>query len=364
MKFKNDIKGSVTVEAALCLPIFMAFMLLISSIARVYYTHELVQDALSDAANEIASTAYIFSITGLKGTRDDIHSSFEDKGKVAHEDFSKLLDCVDIAKSGANSLKEGNLGGMTDTDIKGQEVVSGTKDSVENIAENPIEYLKSMASVGIAFGMEKGEDAIMSLMIRQLMHKHLKAGDISAEERLVKLHVTDGIKGLSFKDSVYFDDSEDMDVVVTYTLERVDPFGLVRNVTLTNHVKTRVWMTGEVVGRGDADRDEESSEIEIEETALAETEENENDAAFKEDDKPTDNPSEVEEDEWKTRKKYLTSFGSKFYHTNPKCGHNMDNATLYEGKFLDLPGGKNDQFEYNGKIYSYCTRCDDGLFNE
>jgi len=366
MKRKNSIKGSLTVEAAVCLPIFMAFILLIGCIARVYYIHEVVQDALSDAVNEVASTAYIFQITGVADTRNEIKGVLQEKAEIVHSQKDDFLNLIDMTKEVGGDVQGLDLESLKMDLSSGKESGMALSGSLKESIQDPRSYAKSLAAAGIDFAAQSGEELIMGLYIKALMEKHLETKWQTADERLKGVHIENGYGGLDFVGSTYFRGNEDLNVYVHYTLERIDPFGLVKNVKITNHVLVRGWMTGEgeIVGTGEVDDTEKPESEATDETAPAETEENNNDEAFKEDDNTTDNSSEVEEDEWKTRKKYLTSFGSEVYHTNPKCGANMDNATLYEGEFLDLPGGKNDKFEYNGKIYSYCTRCDDGLFND
>jgi len=58
--------GSLTVEAAISLPLFMCVFLSIAFFMKVVYIHNNVQYAINGAANEVATYSYLYSISGLQ----------------------------------------------------------------------------------------------------------------------------------------------------------------------------------------------------------------------------------------------------------------------------------------------------------
>ncbi len=56
-------RGSLTVEAAIVLPIFICVFVSIIFLIKIVYVHEIIQHGITEAANEIASYSYVYYIT-------------------------------------------------------------------------------------------------------------------------------------------------------------------------------------------------------------------------------------------------------------------------------------------------------------
>lgn len=355
-------KGSLTVEAALSLPIFMALILLIVSISRVYFIHEVVQDALSDAVNEVAATAYIYEIVGATGLRNDIRGTIKDKAEAVQGDVDLFLDLVDISKDTSENIVNLDLGQLESNFVAGSSTAGELDSTLEESIKDPRSYAKSILAAGLDLGAKKGEEAIMSFYIKALMKKHLETSQQTADERLLNANIKDGFSGLSFKGSTYFDGNEEIDVYITYTFDRIDPFGFIKDVTLSNHVRVRGWINGE----GNSKELEEAKKIKpLKAEPLEEEVEEETENPFSEAGGKDGSGDNIEEKEkWESGTVYITNKYSKVFHTNKTCGGNMGNAKLESGEILDVPGWINDRFELDGKIYNKCQRCGTGLFNE
>ena len=371
MKKRKNQKGSLTVEAALCLPMFMAFILLISCITRVYFIHEVVQDALSDAVNEFASTAYILELTGVADTRNELKGILQDKADVVYSDQETFMKLVDITKRASDDVQALDLGALKASANDASAAGKTAAGSVQEAMADPRGYAKSLAAAGLDIASQKGEETLMNYYIKNLMRKHLETSSESADERLTNVHIADGIKGLSFEGSTYFDGDEQIDVYVHYTFERIDPFGLIKNVTLTNHVHARAWMTGE----GEmAEGEPEEADVaggaavvevtdpveEVEETVVVE--------------RPKESTSSYRTDNWGDSeiayadvKMYFskdTEDGkTSFFHTSNICGSRVYDWNQFEGTYIDVPKNNIDKFEHEGKNYTLCTKCAKGLFS-
>ena len=55
--FRKVTKGSVTLEAAIALSLFISVILSVSLMMKIIYTHEIIQNALSLTANELPHIA-------------------------------------------------------------------------------------------------------------------------------------------------------------------------------------------------------------------------------------------------------------------------------------------------------------------
>jgi len=102
--------GSLTVEAAISLPLFMCVFLSIAFFMKVVYIHNNVQYAINGAANEVATYSYLYSISGLQKVNDAIRKqrmNMERLHQSIQKRFWKLLMPWEIFHSRVwNRLKD------------------------------------------------------------------------------------------------------------------------------------------------------------------------------------------------------------------------------------------------------------------
>lgn len=185
-------RGSLTVEAVLILPIFLGAILFISFLTKAYLVHEVVQDALNQTAVQLASCSYPNSLSGGN----------------EHE-LANLAMVMDVIYSGTKASNDsGSNADLTD--------------HMRNILNSQATETNATAVV---------MDVCESVFEEQLSEKFISS-------------IAGGVEGISLKDSNFYDENQNIELVAHYTLKSVDPFGFIKNIPLENRVLIRAWMGG------------------------------------------------------------------------------------------------------------------------
>lgn len=119
MWIRKNAKGSLSIEAAIALPLFTCFILSISLLIRIFNTHGIIQNALNQTANEMAEYSYIYSIcTSIEPSFGDVLSK------------TILQKNLDTEISDANSVlkRMGIENGFSDLDLSQSKILEGSKD--------------------------------------------------------------------------------------------------------------------------------------------------------------------------------------------------------------------------------------------
>lgn len=193
-------RGSLTVEAVLIVPIFIAVVLFLSYFLKVYLVHAIVQNALEESVMKLSSMHYAYSVTGLS----EFSSNLE-------EEVSVRVD----------QIKDGSLEAMTSDEILDtakKAAIVGTVESVEQMGT------KGIIQSNFAKSLSRGEGNIL--------------------QRLKALGIEGGLEGFCFDESIFYGEDGEIDVRVTYVLKKVDPFNFLSGTVLTNRVSCNVWASG------------------------------------------------------------------------------------------------------------------------
>ncbi|KAB3537234.1 hypothetical protein F8154_02765 [Alkaliphilus pronyensis] len=248
--------GSITVEAALTLPLFIAIILTIGFFSRILYLHEIIQHGITETANEIASVSYIYHVSGIK----DLHEAVEDgladysasaDGKIYNikdlysttsEIRELILNITDNPQPQQyNPVFPDNVDADTEAIIyKYKKVVEDTKYTFEN----PVEELYSIMALVGETAWSQGNTYLEGLIIKQLIKKHLVSStERDVNKRLLALGVVDGWNGLSFEKSSIFNDNDEVTIIVTYKINTF-PIAIIRDLPIIQKVNLRAWMDG------------------------------------------------------------------------------------------------------------------------
>jgi hypothetical protein len=177
-------KGSITVETAVVFPFFIMIVLTIAFFIKIVYAHQVINYALYQAADEMASYSYIYSVSG----------------------FEKLNDSLNNNLLGIQCLPEEKL--------------------------NQLIQIKNRAALM----------PILSFFIeRQLKNNEFK----NADQRVEFLNIVGGIKGLDFSSSHLLDNNKDIDIIVKYKVNLPIPIRVLPSFQMVEHVKMRAWLDGD-----------------------------------------------------------------------------------------------------------------------
>lgn len=199
--------GYLTVEAALVLPIFICAILTIGFMTKLVYTHEIVQHAINEAANEMSASSYIYYTSGIYDIDDTISNELEDKKQQSEEHIKNI----------ATLYKELNS-------------------SISEIESDAKDEMMGLASLIAKTGYDKSKTVVGNVLISHYMKKHGLN-----DKRLKRLNIEE----LDLSSSTYFNNNEDIDVIVKYNMNIPLPIKFTNYITIVQRAKARAWMGGE-----------------------------------------------------------------------------------------------------------------------
>lgn len=240
-KMKKN-RGALTIEASIAYPIFLTVIVSMLYIMRIVYTYGLVQHAVSQTAKELSMYTYIYQITGMHETGEDIQSSVEDRTETFNEDVGNVVELYE-------SFSSGNFGGSYDGTV------------------NPLEILKNIGSAMFGEVSKEVNEQFFQAVVKPLMKGYIgaDANGNSADERLKALRVIGGFEGLDFSSSHFFEDGATVDIVVCYTIEPLFLDNIMPEMNLVNRAAVRGMSGKTVFSRTPADNEEDNKKDENEE---------------------------------------------------------------------------------------------------
>jgi hypothetical protein len=193
---KNN--GAVTIEASIVLPLFICVALSIAFFIKVVYTHEIIQHALNQTANEISQLSYIYHASGVKSIEEEI---FQNIGNEVGE--------------------------------------------LEDIPEELRDMLYSVIK-GI---YEDDFNRLCSTLTKIYMGKYFTDGEIKdPDKKLKKLNIDDGMNGLDMSMSSFFvDDKNDIDMIVRYKIDIPVPIKIFPPLHFVQRATVKAWLFGDEI---------------------------------------------------------------------------------------------------------------------
>jgi hypothetical protein len=242
-------KGTLTLEAALVLPLLLCVFLSIVFIIKAVYAYGLVNHALNETASEIASASYIYHISGIRDLHDTARNSLMDKSKVLKGQLDSVFDTYNSLKSVKSSLGQG-VQGIEDSVVSlrnTEKSFNEMLDSAESVADDPMEELKSIACYIASGAFDDAKTQVFTPVLKLYMKKYLTTEDITdADKRLKLLNIEGGFDGLDFsKSSFLADRDETIDIIVLYTIRLPLPIQIIPGWNVMQRVKVKAWMGGD-----------------------------------------------------------------------------------------------------------------------
>jgi hypothetical protein len=217
-------KGSITVEAAVVVPIFLFVIISITFLIRVVYTHEIIQHALDETANEMAVASYIYHISGLQDIHDSVGDGMENRSREAEALISGVFQVY------------GDLRDLYDSSHK-----------VYEASENLLEILKSIAILALNEKFEDIKTEICIPFVKLRMGDYLKKrGTTDINQRIRNLNIAGGLDELDFSRSSFFEDSSnDIDLIVQYKIQLPVPLKVIPDFLMIQRATARAWLGGD-----------------------------------------------------------------------------------------------------------------------
>lgn len=252
-------KGSITVEAAIVVPVFICIIMSIVLLIRVVYIQGVMQHAINETAREISTYSYIYSISGLQKAHDNTQEKLDENNQL-EEYFSQAVEAYNaVGKSVAEAPD--SIENLTTEDIK---QIKDRLDSLENSfnvsREEVLQITKLIgdifkepkkAFISMAYLIGDGSfNAFKTMYISEpvtsiFVKKFLDQDGIDAHTRLIRLSVVDGFDGLDFSQSKLFEDNKTVDIVVRYRIKNILPIKIIPDINLIQRSTVKAWLDGE-----------------------------------------------------------------------------------------------------------------------
>jgi len=259
MRVLKNKNGSVTVEAAIILPIILSLILSLVFIIKIVHTHVTVQHAINDAANEIATYSYLYSTSGLQKIHDNGKDALNEKGQQAEKDLELVSSSWDAflemgrelgeAASATNTTDVGELKEkLKNIKKSGDNSIQTTKEVkelVSRIGKNPKQEMVSIGSLLGECMLEDAKSYIIQPISGYFIKKNLENSEQDADTRLKKMSVVNGFDGLDLSDSTIFKDKKTVDIVVKYRMKLPLPINILPDIYIVQRSTVRAWLDGD-----------------------------------------------------------------------------------------------------------------------
>lgn len=254
-------KGSVSVETALVLPIFIYAFLMVWSVTNVIHAQAFIQVGINQAAKELSQYGYILAKAGVIEW-DTKNREKAEKFKTSTDDVvDKLVNFTEAIQNGVDGTVSETGTGSGMKEIAGS-VVSGLTSNPDNFEaimtsgsalfssgktyfSNPKELLSGLVAVFTSEGSSLVKSRLIAAPIgKALMEKYLKTMTDDPDAYLKHLGVVDGIDGLNFNASTLFDDGTTINLTVIYQAAIRYPFFGEQKMVFKINASTGIWGAG------------------------------------------------------------------------------------------------------------------------
>lgn len=219
-------KGSITLEAAIFLSLFMMGYLAFLSLVQVGRAQMIMQYTLNETAKELSQSSYILTKTGIVGQSIQTGQKSQEFIGKTDELLDSVMEFGSAVTDGRNVLQSANV----------------AYDNMEDYFSNSDDIIQGLIAVvkNTAGGMVKKE--AVSQVCKGSLKKQLKY--LTSEDPnayLESLGIQGGLDGISFEGTTWFDTSRDLDIVMTYQIEY--DFGVLgkQEKTFKVRAKTAIW---------------------------------------------------------------------------------------------------------------------------
>jgi len=211
LKNEKSNKGSITVEAAILLPFFIIAIMSFVFIIKVYYTNEIVQQAITGACNEMS----VYSLLYYETNAEEIIGGIE-----------KFASSKEVSDATGNS---------------------SIASFVQQLGKDATDYVRAQVA--------------LVPITKVLVKKNLAVSYYNdVDDRLKGLNLKDGFKGIDFSSSRMLADGKSIDIVVSYEMSFPFLSQLFSGIKIKQMASTCVWAGEDGVSMSeDEDLDEETS---------------------------------------------------------------------------------------------------------
>lgn len=242
-------KGSVTVEAAIALPVFLCVVISLVFLIKVVYTYELIQHALIETADEIASAGYIYRISGIQEVHDSLREGLQQRADTFRNNVGTIFDTYNSLSELTGSLDNApdNIGNTVDLINNAKDNFNRMTDAANNAVSNPADELKNIACLIASGAFDDLKTGLFTPVVKLYLKKYLRTDDTAdIDKRLKALNIRGGFKGLDFSESGFLEDGNDnIDIIVKYSIDFPLPVKILPDGVFVQRACARAWTGGD-----------------------------------------------------------------------------------------------------------------------
>lgn len=234
MKLQKE-KGAITVEATIFLMLFIVFFVSMLNLVDMVRAQIVIQNAVTQTAKELSQFSYILTKTGIV---EASNANYERVKEVRSDVDSVANDITEISGAITDISTSGNIAGSVQT-------ITEAYNSMSGVAEN-YDSPEKLLAAALAVGMNRIETAIKPVVIgnvtKSRLKTHLASNGSDPDERLKRLGIENGLDGLDFSGSKWFDEGKkDIYIVCTYRIKLKYMFLEMYTPELKVCAATRIW---------------------------------------------------------------------------------------------------------------------------
>lgn len=256
-KIFNRQSGSLTVEAAIVLPIFICVVLVIGFLTKLVHTHEVPQYAINETANDMATSSYIYYSTGLYEIETRIYDKLTEKTGDLEEQEEELKRILDIIENDTYSEVIDKIQSLNDIVGNDNEGIEGLFNLINTVKDKGItENVMDIVATGELELHQYLKNQVGNMIMKEQFKKHLITADgADIKDRLKELHIViptgnDSITnpsqlyGLDFSRSSYLFGNDEIDIVVMYKIDLPLPIDFIGEISMIQRATAKAWLGG------------------------------------------------------------------------------------------------------------------------
>lgn len=219
-------EGSITLEAAIFLSMFIMFYMALMDIVQIGRTQMILQYTLDETARELSQYTYILTKTGI------VSQSMQTSKKSA-EFIGKTEEVVNSVEELANALTQGG------------DVIGTTQVAIDNLEDyfaNSEDLMQGVVAVVKNLAGNYGKEKVVEAVCKGSLKRQL--GYLSSKEPdayLQQLGIENGMSDITFTGTKWFDGSRELDIVMTYKMKYNLGILGVQEKTFKLRAKTAIW---------------------------------------------------------------------------------------------------------------------------
>lgn len=265
-------RGSITIEAAIVLPVFICVVISLTMLIKLIYIHDIIQHSIDEAANELAAYAYIYHVSDLQRIDDTIKDNLQDNADKAEGHIGVVVNAFDTLENAYTTGSDfaEDIGSTAESGMelgpKIDHIVNKTKDLLtegEQLSKDGIDNINQLQKAfeevckdpkseaeSIAWMLSKGiysdaKTVVAVPLVKYTVRKYLFENTLgNVDKAFNKLNIYKNFEGMDFYSSTFFDGNENIDIIVKYRVELPLPVKVLPDIYMVQRSTVRAWLNG------------------------------------------------------------------------------------------------------------------------